>query len=277
MIPLLVSVLAGLALVVVGVPVAVVAVATRTRSQFGRRLLLGAGAALLAVLLARVAPPLPAWALVGLVGLIMLAPLPARRGPRLALPAGPGRGRDRRGRVDPGALDGIWARLVQEALDARAQFLAAAKRAPAGAIRERLTELRGEIDHALAQAWQRAQRGWELERSAEHLTPAAGRQRARWGRGWSLGQDDVYDPRVAEATRARDRAAGRLRLAVAEERAQLQVVVARLSEAACSAAELSVVATGVLDTPAEADRTRELVDRLGALRTALTEVANPAI
>lgn len=207
-----------------------------------------------------------------LVGLVLV--LPARRGgaPRRSLPFGRG-GRRTRLRIDPSAVGGVWSRLLREAMSARDQFVATGRRAPSGAIRDQLTDLQTEVDHALAQAWDRARRGWELEGAAAGIAAAARahRPRARWGQGWWVAPEEWRDPRVRDANRSRDEAAARLAAAMAEQRAQLQVLVARLGEAACSAAELSVAAGGVPAAVPGADRSRELVDRLTHLRAALTE------
>ncbi len=88
-----------------------------------------------------------------------------------------------------------------------------------------------------------------------------------------MASEEWHDPRVREAQRSRDQAAARLGAALAEERAQLQVLVARLGEAACSAAELSAAGQGVLAPLPGPDRSRELVDRLTSLRAALAEAS----
>jgi hypothetical protein len=183
-------------------------------------------------------------------------------------------GRRRRARIDPSALPGIWSRLLREALAAREQFVATIRRMPRGPLREHLEGLRGDVDLALSHAWDRARRGAELERAGAQIDAAArasSRTTARWGRGW---RPVVEDQRVIAAQRSRNAAAQRLAASLAEERAQLQVLVARLGEAACSAAELSVAGTAPAVGPGSGDDVAaELVDRLTALRDALAEAA----
>lgn len=185
------------------------------------------------------------------------------------------RGRRRRTRIDPAALGGIWSKLLGEALAARGQFTAAVRRAPRGAIRERLAELSDEVEEAVGHAWDRARRGAELERTAAEIAGASrdsGRLTKRWGRGW---HPIVEDQRVVDARRARDAAASRLAASIDEERTQLQVLVARLSEAACHAAELSVASRpAVLGPGTPDDLAADLVDRLAALRGALAEASS---
>lgn len=177
-------------------------------------------------------------------------------------------------RIDPSAVGGLWSRLLRSALAAREQFGAAARRAPVGAIREQLDDMTAEVDRALLHAWELARRGFELERAGNEIEAAnraAHRSAQRLGRGWRFGPEDR---RVVEAQRARDDAARRLLRAIDEERAQLQVLVARLGEAACSAAELSAAAqTRALLPSPEIDPAGELVDRLTALRGALAEAS----
>lgn len=200
--------------------------------------------------------------------LLPSAPWPARI--RVRGPAG-----RRRTRIDTTALTGIWSRLMNEALSARNQFTAAVRRAPRGAIRERLAELSDEVDVAVTHAWDRARRGAELDRAAGEIAAAArssNRGAARWGRGW---RPLLEDQRVIDARRDRDAAAQRLATAIAEERAQLQILVARLTEAACHATELSLAHTAITPTGDTPERlATDLVDRLTALREALAEASS---
>jgi hypothetical protein len=185
----------------------------------------------------------------------------------------------RRGtRIDPSAVGGVWSRLLRSALAAREEFAAAARRAPAGAIREQLDDLTGEVDRLLLQAWDLAQRGAELERSGREIhaaSLAAKRSAQRWGQ-----RPGPEDHRVVEAQRAHDEATGRLIRAIDEERTQLRILVARLGEAACSAAELAAAGrVRALPAAAGGDLGGELVDRLTALRGALAEASaiRPAV
>lgn len=240
----------------------------------GRRLRTAARrtVALFAVLLAFTQPRFPAAVLVVAALLLWFAPL-IRLPTRGWSLAGARRGtrRRRRLRVDPSAVSGIWGRLLREALAARAQFTAAVRRTPRGPIREQLAGLSDEVDTALDHAWECARRGSVLERAASDLG-AARRNAVRWGRGW---RPILSDQRVLVAQRDRDAAARRLAASIAEERALLQVLVARLVEAACSAAELSIAAgPAALGSGSRDDVARELVDRLAALRAALDDATH---
>jgi len=270
------NVIVAILLLFVGLPVltTVLAVAgRRARAFLGALAAVGGGTLLAAGRFAPAGPGAGGWLLLGLAFLLLVPQLRSGSRPRLALPARAG-GRPRRMRIDPSAVGGIWSALLRDAVAARDQFVAVGRRAPAGAIRDQLNDLRADVDHALGQAWDRARRGWELEGAAAGVAAAASAQRprARWGRGWFVGPE-WHDPRVREAQRSRDQAAARLAAALAEERAQLQVLVARLGEAACSAAELSAAGQGVLAPVPGTDRSRELVDRLSSLRAALTEAS----
>lgn len=179
----------------------------------------------------------------------------------------------RAARVDPAAVHGDWARLLRQALRARAQFGAAVQRAPSGVVKEHLSDLVESLDAAVSCAGEVARRGAELERAAADIGVRAGRRGLAWG---AAVQRTPADPRVAEALRARDGASARLAAAVAKERAELHVLVARLGEAACSAAELAAYAPSThtsLGPDSGQDATVDLLNRLEALRGALTEVA----
>lgn len=254
------------------VPLLIVAGVTRQP-----RLLAGArrSLAVLVGLLAFTQPRIPAVVLALAALLLWFAP-------QIQLAAVGGRGsgarwrrRRRRARIDPSAVNGIWSKLLREALTARSQFTAAVRRTARGPIREQLVDLSDEMDAALDHAWECARRGSALERAAgdiEVARRASARNGARWARGW---RPIPADERVLAAQRDRDAAARRLAASIAEERAQLQVLVARLVQAACSAAELSIAAgPAALGPGSRDDLARELVDRLSALRAALEEAAH---
>jgi len=177
-------------------------------------------------------------------------------------------------RVESGAVHGEWGRLLRQALAARAQFDAAIRRAPDGVVRAQLRDLVASVDAAVSSADEVARRGAELERAAADLGVRAGR------RGPFRGGDrhrTPPDPRVVEAVRARDAASARLATAIGKERAELHVLVARLGQAACSAAELASYAASTPVAPgpgSHRDSTEDLLDRLEALRGALAEVAS---
>jgi hypothetical protein len=256
-------------LLLIGIPLLVVWAGTRSsRPLLVLRMLWAGGLFLLAVTLRN------PW-LVGGAAMLLLWP-----GAGLTQMWGAGAvrlpdpGRRRRRRIDPAGLTGIWSRLLTEALAAREQFAAAVRRTPRGPLREQLTGLTPEVDLAVGHAYDRARRGADLDRSAAEIIAASrssSRATQRWGRGWRPLNEDQ---RVVAAQRARDVAAGRLASAITEERAQLQVLVARLAEAACHAAELSVASGNPSLTPGRPDVAGDLVERLSALRGALAEASS---
>lgn len=183
--------------------------------------------------------------------------------------------RDRHERVDPATLGAVWARLLREGGAAVDQFDAAVRRCRRGPIRERLDDLRAEARIALRTAEGHACRGHELERARKDLGNARrAAVRAQWRAGaWRQPADD----RVVDADRSRSEAVARLEAAIGEERAALDVCVARLVAAACDAAELAagrVPGSGTALPVGPSDDGAELLERLRALRGALAEVAD---
>jgi len=200
------------------------------------------------------------WALPGAV-LVAVVPEPGRRSLwRRNAPQ----------RVDPSALGPVWARLLREGMAAAEQFDAAVKRCRRGPLRDSLDELRAEARHALRTAGDHARRGDELDRARRDLGRVRrAAMRAQWRAGAWRSPSDV---RVVDADRSRREGIARLDAAIAQERAALEVCVARLVAAACEAAELAAGSAPALPTGATTDGT-ELLDRLTALRGALAEVA----
>lgn len=183
--------------------------------------------------------------------------------------------RDRYQRVDPATLGAVWARLLREGAAGVEQFDAAVRRCRRGPLRERLDDLRGEARLALRTAEGHARRGDELERARKHLGSARrAAARAQWRAGaWR----QPADGRTVDADRSRREAVARLEAAIGEERAALEVCVARLVAAACDAAELAAGrvpgSDAALPTGTPGDGA-ELLERLTALRGALAEVAD---
>lgn len=204
--------------------------------------------------------------------------------------------RRRIARIDPSALPGAWARPLRQAVDARRRYGAAVRRSGRGAVRERMADLAADVDRAVLEAHDRARRGAELEAAARAIPrerPSADALRglvARAAAGVRGPQPAtappshpatapprpvaVRDERLTAARAARGAARRRLLASAAEERLQLQVLVARLDEACGVAAELALDAPTALPAGAP-DAGCELLDRLTALHGALAEATGP--
>ncbi|MGH9245147.1 MAG: hypothetical protein ACRD29_12695 [Acidimicrobiales bacterium] len=175
-------------------------------------------------------------------------------------------------RIDPFTLNEPWRRSVQDALQARNRFRAAVGRSRSGPFRERLEELADRIDHGVDECWQVAQQGQEIADARRRIERPAveGKLEALLADGEPT-PDSAADQTV-EALRSQLGSAERLDHTVADTRARLTLLTARLDEAAARAMELTVAAGAAVDLAGLDTEVDALVTDMEALRLALEEV-----
>ena len=176
-------------------------------------------------------------------------------------------------RIDPFELPEPWRTAVVEALKAQVRFTQAVDATDPGPIRARLESIGARIEDGIGEVHRIARRGVQLtsaraavdaEEAARQLATIERDAREPWAAGSKM-------ERTAEALRAQIATAQRLEALVADARAQLQVLDARLDESVARAIELSVQvddADGLRAVGADVDG---LVDEMEALRQALEE------
>lgn len=170
--------------------------------------------------------------------------------------------------ITPG-LGRQWASLLRDAGAARDRFTSTVAAMPAGPLRDRLWHARAEVDQAVAEAQQLAERGSRTERAQRDVLTALDAQRRRGRRGPALSPDLEHS--LQAATRAQHQSAERLGAAARRDLCQLQLVVARLHELTAHALELAT-ATHMAELPAPCS----IGDQLAALRMATAEVEEAA-
>jgi hypothetical protein len=175
-------------------------------------------------------------------------------------------------RIDPFTLGEPWRRTVQDALQARNRFRAAAAQARSGPFRERLHELSAQIDHGVDECWRIAQQGQALSDARRRIE-----RRAAEGRLAALTADGEPAPETpaaatAEALRAQLDSADRLDGTIDDTRQRLDLLGARLDEAAARASELLVHAPTADALSALDSELTDVVTDMEALRLALEEV-----
>jgi hypothetical protein len=180
--------------------------------------------------------------------------------------------KERTERVDPFALGEPWRRFVQEALQAKSRFEQAVGDARSGPLRDRLREIGEQMQTAVDECWQVAQRGQQLADARRHLdVSAAQRELAE-----IEAQTGAVDPAsttagTVSALRAQLASAERMDRTIVGTRDRLRLLDARLDEAAARAIELSAQAGSVADLSGLGADVDDLVSEMEALRQGLEE------
>ncbi len=200
----------------------------------------------------------------------------------VAIPRAP-----RRPRLDPFTLNDPWRRFVQKALQARARFDEAVGNARSGPLRDRLGEIGDRVDSAVQECWQIANRGQELADARRQidagdaagklaeLEAVTGTADPSTGPNPAAASPAAASPAAAStaaALQAQLATASRLDTTISETRAHLQLLDARLNEAAARSIELSVRAGDLAALAGLGADVDSLVGDLEALRQGLEEV-----
>lgn len=195
-----------------------------------------------------------------------------------------------RPRIDPFTLNDPWRRFVQKALQARARFDEAVGNARSGPLRDRLGEIGERVDAAVRECWQIANRGQELADARRQIDAGDAEGKlaeleavtgtadpgARANPASPAAASPAAASAAAESTAAALLAqlatASRLDVTISETRARLQLLDARLNEAAARSIELSVRAGGLAALAGLGADVDSLVGDMEALRQGLEEV-----
>ncbi|MGE3619281.1 MAG: hypothetical protein AB7L84_02370 [Acidimicrobiia bacterium] len=179
----------------------------------------------------------------------------------LAVPRG-----SRGPRIDPFTVGEPWRQFVQAALKARARAGEAGGATRSSAVQERLAGIVERIDRAVEEVWSLAGRGHELGQARRDLDPSGVRRR--------LAAAGEASPARA-ALEAQLASVERIEQVIEDTRQRLEVLEARLDEAAARTVELSVGADdhalGELGSDVE-----DVVLEMEALRLALEETSGPS-
>ena len=168
-------------------------------------------------------------------------------------------------RIDPFALREPWRFFVRDALNARQRFADALASADDGPLRQRLDEIRADLDQAVTVTWDVARRGQQLTDARRRIDVGALDR--------TLSSTDPADPRHTAAA-AQKASHDRLRAREEQTRERLEVLDARLDETIVRAGELATRTGGSLEIDELAGQITGMVDELDSLRIALDEVGN---
>ncbi len=217
------------------------------------RIVLGAAAGVVASLLG------VAWPLAAVIGAAVYAGSVA-----LAMPKRPARPQ-----LDPFAVSEPWRQFVQGAQRSRRQLADTVRSAQAGPLRDRLQGIVGRLDQAIAESWQIARRGDEIDSAVRRLDPTRLRSRLD---SLKAQADSGASEEVAAAIASVESqlaTADRLKALSASTADKMRLSQSRLDELVARAAEVSI---GSTDTAHIASDVDDLVIELEGLRLAVQEI-----
>jgi hypothetical protein len=217
------------------------------------RLVLGAAAGVVASLLG-----VP-WPLAAVIGAAVYAGSVA-----LAMPRRPARPL-----LDPFAVSEPWRQFVQSAQRSKRQLADIVRSAQAGPLRDRLQGVVDRLDQAIAESWQIARRGDEIDSAVRRLDPTRLRSRRESLEAQAAsGSSDDLAAAIA-SVESQLATADRLKALSATTADKMRLSQARLDELVSRAAEVSI---GASDTTGFADDVDDLVIELEGLRLAVQEM-----
>jgi hypothetical protein len=217
------------------------------------RIVLGAAAGVVASLLG------VAWPLAAVIGAAVYAGSVA-----LAMPKRPARPQ-----LDPFAVSEPWRQFVQGAQRSRRQLADTVRSAQAGPLRDRLQGIVGRLDQAIAESWQIARRGDEIDSAVRRLDPTRLRSRLD---SLKAQADSGASEEVAAAIASVESqlaTADRLKALSASTADKMRLSQSRLDELVARAAEVSIGSTDTADIASDVD---DLVIELEGLRLAVQEI-----
>lgn len=180
-----------------------------------------------------------------------------------AMPKGP-----ERPNIDPFVLSEPWRQLMQSAQSAGRKLRSTVDGADDGPLKATLRDIAAQLDRGMAEAWEVAKRGDEIDDAVRRLDPTALRSKLATLRRQA---DDDPSPDVAAAIESTERqlaTADRLKEQSAETASTLRLTQTQLDELVARASEVRI---GAVDTETYRRDVDELVIRLEALHQAVEE------
>ena len=172
--------------------------------------------------------------------------------------------------IDPFTLSEPWRQLVQGAQRAGRHLHETVSATPPGPLRDRLDGIVGKLDQALAECWEIARRGDEIDGAVERLDPTALRSKLdtlRTQAEAGMPSDDLAA--AITSVEGQLASADRLKELSAQTAGRLRLTQTRLDELVARAAEVSI---GASDTDTYAHDVDDLVIEIEAMRLAVEDM-----
>ena len=161
-----------------------------------------------------------------------------------------------------------WRQLMQGAQRAGGRVHEVVNSTSPGPLRERLDEIAGKLDRALAESWEIARRGDEIDEAVGRLDPTSLRSKLDTLRAQAdAGPSDDLAAAIT-SVESQLGSADRLKELSAQTAGRLRLTQTRLDELAARAAEVSI---GAGDTDAYANDVDDLVIEIEAMRLAVED------
>lgn len=175
-------------------------------------------------------------------------------------------------RIDRRTVSGSWQQFVDEAQDAKRRFETATDRTSEGPVKDRLVGVGAQIDRFVDRSYRVAQSGQQLTEARSYIdVRGIVSELAEVQKGGQPAPGSTQEQAVA-SLKAQLQSAERMDATIAETRAQLMLLDARLDELVTRTIELSVTG-GDAHSLGSVDRELQgVVDELEAVRLAVGEV-----
>ena len=174
----------------------------------------------------------------------------------------------RRPPIDPFVLSEPWRQIMQNAQGSGRKLRSTVAGASAGPLKQTLQGIADQLEHGLAEAWEVAKRGDEIDDAVRRLDPTALRSKlATFRQRAADSPSPEADAAVASVERQLE-SADRLKQQSAETAATLRLIQTQLDELVARASEVRI---GSVDTDAYAKDVDDLVIKLEALHQAVEE------
>lgn len=175
-------------------------------------------------------------------------------------------------RIDRRTVSGPWQQFVDEAQDAKRRFETATDRTSDGPVKDRLVSVGAQIDRFVDRSYRVAQSGQQLTEARSFIdVQGIVRELADVQRNGQPAPGSTQE-KAAMSLKAQLESAERMDATIAETRAQLMLLDARLDELVTRTIELSVTGGDVQSIGSVDRELQGVVDELEAVRLAVGEV-----
>lgn len=175
----------------------------------------------------------------------------------------------KRPEVDPFTVGEPWRQMVQAAQRSRRRFLDTVAAIPQGPLRDRLRDIGERLDNGLAEGWEVARRGHEIDAGIRHLDPTALRSRLATLQGQAAAEPTEDKSRAIASVEAQLASVDRLKQLSASTADRMRLTNARLDELCARATEVTIGASGTDQLASDVD---DLVLELEGLHQAVQEL-----
>jgi len=175
-------------------------------------------------------------------------------------------------RVDPFALSEPWRQIVQGSQSAGRKLRTTVDGASDGPIKLKLVDIVEQVEHGLAEVWQVARRGDEIDRAVRQLDPTGLRSKLATLEQRAATSPSPEATAAVESVRRQLETTDRLTAKSNETANRLRLNQTRLDELVARAAEVRV---GAAEPDTYARDVDDLIDQLEALHLAVAETHGP--